>query len=142
MAAKKQPAHSESASDAEKLGERLRIVRGKAQRDAFAGRFGISLASLGNYERGDREPGALLVAQIAADTGCDLVWLLTGEGQPWPQDRAAVPFDPEKMRLAVDIATTLDQAGRLPAGMDVSNYATLFYEFFTGAPVPSRSIEG
>ncbi len=75
-----------------------------------------------------------MVREIAAKTGVDLVWLVTGAGEAWPQTPGQVPYDKEKMGLATDIAIALSEAGKLPAGQSVSGYATDIYEYFTSRP--------
>lgn len=47
--------------------------------DEFARRSGIPKRTLVGYENAEREPGASALAAIAK-TGCNMTWLLTGEG--------------------------------------------------------------
>ena len=47
--------------------------------DEFARRSGLSKATLVGYEVGQRKPGADALAAIAK-TGCNMTWLLTGDG--------------------------------------------------------------
>ncbi|MFN3883231.1 MAG: helix-turn-helix domain-containing protein [Rhodocyclaceae bacterium] len=131
MANNRTAEHSESVSDAEKLGERMRIARRGVRREVFAPRIEVSAAALGNYERGARVADGLVLARICKETGVDPAWLLTGEGEAWPPDPAKMPYDAEKMQLAVYIANALDDAGKLPMGFDASSYATELYEVFT-----------
>ena len=42
----------------QKLGERIRHVRGRMSQEAFAGLLGISKGALGGYERGENCPNA------------------------------------------------------------------------------------
>lgn len=65
------------------IGRRLAELRGRESQAAFAARLGLHKNTLGNYERGEREIGAgALIALIRM--GCDVHWLLTGEGRPHP----------------------------------------------------------
>lgn len=57
--------------------------------DEFSRRAGIPKRTLVGYENAEREPGAAALAAIAR-TGCDMNWLLTGEGQMIPQVPARI----------------------------------------------------
>ena len=48
----------------QKLGERIRHVRGRMSQEAFAGLLGISKGALGGYERGENCPNADVVLTI------------------------------------------------------------------------------
>lgn len=58
---------------------RVRHVRGGETQDRFASRYGLSVATVRNYETGVRDPAADFLAALAAD-GWNVNWLLTGEG--------------------------------------------------------------
>lgn len=51
--------------------------------DEFARRAGIPKRTLVGYENAEREPGAAALSAIAK-TGCNMTWLLTGEGEMMP----------------------------------------------------------
>lgn len=72
------------------IGDRIKAWRhalGLTQ-DEFAKRAGISKATLVGYEVGQRKPGADALAAIAK-TGCNMTWLLTGEGDMLPKTRVS-----------------------------------------------------
>lgn len=48
----------------QKLGERIRHVRGRMSQEAFAGLLGISKGALGGYERGENCPNADVILTI------------------------------------------------------------------------------
>ncbi len=56
--------------------------------DEFARRAGIPKRTLVGYENSEREPGAAALAAIAK-TGCNINWLLTGEGEMLPETRVS-----------------------------------------------------
>jgi len=51
---------------------------------AFAKACDVSAGTAQRWERG-ADPAARFVERIWRTTGCDLQWLLTGEGEPWPE---------------------------------------------------------
>ncbi|MBL8260891.1 MAG: hypothetical protein JNM58_00600 [Xanthomonadaceae bacterium] len=61
------------------LGARIRHIRGDQTQAAFGTRYGLSVASVRNYEADLRDPGADFLAALAAD-GWSINWVLTGEG--------------------------------------------------------------
>lgn len=65
------------------LGQRLSDVRKKLgfpERPHFADHLGVPKETLGNYERGDREPNAELLTIYRRRFGVNLNWVITGEG--------------------------------------------------------------
>lgn len=64
------------------LGHRIREVRGDAglAREEFAGKMGVTPATVGRYEKGERTPDADFLYQLVTVFGCNPEWLLTGEG--------------------------------------------------------------
>lgn len=60
-------------------GARIRHVRGGEAQERFAARYGLSVATVRNYETGKRDPVADFLAALAAD-GWNANWLLTGQG--------------------------------------------------------------
>lgn len=66
----------------------LRRQHGDPQRGELAEKLGVSVTAIATYERGEREPGASVLAAYADVFGVNLHWLLTGTGE--------VHFDPNK----------------------------------------------
>lgn len=69
------------------LAERLKLAREVAcggDRERFSSITGISKTTIGNYERGDRVPDAVMLRKYRDATGVDLTWLVTGEGSMMP----------------------------------------------------------
>lgn len=61
------------------LGDRLTRIRGQTTQAVFAPEVGLHKNTLGTYERGEREIGALSLAAYVAK-GWNANWMLTGEG--------------------------------------------------------------
>lgn len=61
------------------IGGRLTYVRGSKSQAEFADEAGIHKNTLGNYERAEREMGALPLIRLVR-LGWNANWLLTGEG--------------------------------------------------------------
>ena len=59
----------------QKLGERIRHVRGRMSQEAFAGLLGISKGALGGYERGENCPNADVVLTICNKCKINVSWL-------------------------------------------------------------------
>jgi len=72
--------------DATELGKRIRELRAGTTQQVFAKKLGIPYQNLGEYERGVTQPGAKNLLNIAAVTGCNLNWLLAGQGDPYIAD--------------------------------------------------------
>ena len=64
----------------QKLGERIRHVRGRMSQEAFAGLLGISKGALGGYERGENCPNADVVLTICNKCKINVSWLMSGAG--------------------------------------------------------------
>ena len=62
-------------------------VFGPRGRAAFARALSVSPSTYSYYEKG-RQPPADLIARAAKVTGADLAWLMTGEGEAFPQPTA------------------------------------------------------
>lgn len=83
------------------IGRRLGELRGSASREEFAEAVGVSPATIGNYERGNRKPDAEFFAKVREATGASLDWLITGQkpdtvGQRGAPNQVAIPhFDIE-----------------------------------------------
>lgn len=66
------------------LGSRLAEVRAKRTREEFASFLGLHENSIGNYERGNRQPDHDFFRLLNEREGTDLNWLITGEGSGEP----------------------------------------------------------
>ncbi|WP_300706248.1 helix-turn-helix transcriptional regulator [uncultured Desulfovibrio sp.] len=64
----------------QKLGERIRHVRGRISQEAFAGLLGISKGALGGYERGENCPNADVILTICNKCKINVSWLMSGAG--------------------------------------------------------------
>lgn len=74
----------------QKLGERIRHVRGRMSQEAFAGLLGISKGALGGYERGENCPNADVILIICKKCRINVSWLMSGTGaMQAPEDIAA-----------------------------------------------------
>jgi Helix-turn-helix. len=70
----------------EKLGERIRKLRGKIPRGDFANLLGVSSTGLFNYEAGDRVPGADILERLCLELNVNPKWLLLGQGPVYESD--------------------------------------------------------
>jgi len=61
------------------IGSRIRLLRGRDSRPAFAGRFGVSVATLARYESSETAPNALFIMQLCEKYGVGTDWLLYGK---------------------------------------------------------------
>lgn len=64
----------------QKLGDRIRHVRGRISQEAFAGLLGISKGALGGYERGENCPNADVILTICNKCKINVSWLMSGAG--------------------------------------------------------------
>lgn len=64
----------------QKLGDRIRHVRGRMSQEAFAGLLGISKGALGGYERGENCPNADVILTICNKCKINVSWLMSGAG--------------------------------------------------------------
>ncbi|PHR17261.1 MAG: hypothetical protein COA37_22915 [Hoeflea sp.] len=62
------------------LGTRLVELRGDATREEFASALDVHANTIGNYERGDRQPDTEFLGLLRERIGVDINWLITGEG--------------------------------------------------------------
>ncbi|MCD6405390.1 MAG: helix-turn-helix transcriptional regulator [Planctomycetes bacterium] len=65
------------------IGPRLREVRAHRSQGAFAKTLGITQSTLSSIENEKSTPTLVFVLRAATQTGCNLTWLLTGEGGPY-----------------------------------------------------------
>jgi phage repressor protein C with HTH and peptisase S24 domain len=74
------------------FGDRLTLLRKKKglSRAAAAKEIGLGLSSLQQYEAGFL-PGPINTEKIQSFYGCSKSWLLTGEGEPFPDARTKYP---------------------------------------------------
>lgn len=70
----------------QKLGERIRHVRGRMSQEAFAGLLGISKGALGGYERGENCPNADVILTICNKCRINVSWLMSGVGDMQARD--------------------------------------------------------
>lgn len=63
------------------IGDRIKKTRGEASRKDLASALGIHVQTLGNYERGERQPDAVFLQAVCDLYGVSPAWLLTGEGE-------------------------------------------------------------
>ena len=70
----------------QKLGERIRHVRGRMSQEAFAGLLGISKGALGGYERGENCPNADVILTICNKCKINVSWLMSGAGAMQARD--------------------------------------------------------
>lgn len=86
------------------IGQRFAHIRGSATQMQFGERIGIHKNTVGTYERGEREIGALALARIA-EMGWNANWLLTGEGQERPSGVAETRAGYESQDLSEEQLT-------------------------------------
>lgn len=60
------------------LGTRLVELRGDSSREEFAAALGVHANTIGNYERGDRQPDTEFLGLLRERIGVDINWLITG----------------------------------------------------------------
>jgi transcriptional regulator with XRE-family HTH domain len=122
---------SSSAVEPETLGWRLRQVRESARLSIaeMADSMGLASDSQGKYERNQRSPDADYLGVFCAKFGISADWLLFGSGERSRPAPGQVPYDAEKMKLAMNVAQSLAAARGLPRGMSAEDWATEFYEF-------------
>jgi transcriptional regulator with XRE-family HTH domain len=89
----------------DKLGERLRTLRGKVPRDDFANFLGVSSAALFNYESGERVPGAELLQKICTELEVNAQWLLLGTGPIYNVDWLVIYH--QAARKVVDVLISM-----------------------------------
>ena len=64
--------------DAKAIGQRIKIVRGKATQQEFASMLEVGRASLTRYELGERPPDLEFVDKLYNVCKIDPLWLMTG----------------------------------------------------------------
>jgi cellulose biosynthesis protein BcsQ len=74
----------------DKFPERLRAAFGDARNADIARKLGVSKATVTLY-MGGRLPPTDVLLKIAEETGCNLHWLMTGEGPKWAHPAGAQP---------------------------------------------------
>lgn len=88
------------------LGQRLREIRsvlGNPAREEFAKQLGISDRTLANYERGDNEPDAGILALYRRLHRVDINWLTTGDGEMF--EASDLPLAVRNSNTAVIVST-------------------------------------
>ena len=119
------------------LGQRLTDVRktlGYPERPPFADLLEMPKDTLGNYERGDREPDSSFMAMYHQRFGVDITWLITGEGEMFA-DRSKAPASSRTVnsqlmqkiaRLAREVRREI---GSNPQGDTITIDATNLYNY-------------
>jgi len=69
------------------LGERIRWVRGDLKQKEFAAKIGVTQSTVGYWERQNNIPKERDRLKISEVFGVNLLWLLTGEGEPYVAGR-------------------------------------------------------
>lgn len=67
----------------ESVGDRIRKIRGRLSREAFAKKYGIHRNTLERYEKNTRKVPDAFLFQLAECENLSLKWVQTGEGQPF-----------------------------------------------------------
>lgn len=88
-------------------GARIRHMRGDATQDRFGARYGLSTASVRNYETEVRQPSPEFLTALALD-GWSLNWLLTGQGperlgRATAGDDASQDLSAEHLSIALEL---------------------------------------
>jgi len=131
------------------IGERMTHIRGRQSQAGFAPAVGIHKNTLGTYERGEREPGAMALLGYAA-LGWNINWVLTGLGperlEPvLSQDADAPPVqsqDLNQVRLTLALQTVEDVLTATDAMLPASKRAEaamLVYELL-GSGLPQAEV--
>ena len=77
-------------NDTDRLGARLRSLRGEESQEAFSRRVGITRSALANYETGRTRPKPSVLRQICQKVGVSEKVLLTGEVTEFDELAAAL----------------------------------------------------
>ncbi|MEY2864454.1 MAG: hypothetical protein RLY58_2161 [Pseudomonadota bacterium] len=64
--------------ETDKIGERLKQIRGSYTQAEFSDKLGFSKTTIFNYEKGVRIPDAHFLLRLYEQCGTDPLWLLTG----------------------------------------------------------------
>ncbi len=65
------------------ISERIKIIRGNLRQKDFADRIGTSQSTVQTWEEGRSVPGGKLLEAIYRQFQINILWLLTGEGDPY-----------------------------------------------------------
>jgi len=65
----------------QKIGNRIKLLRGKLTQTKFAQKLGMSMKTIQNWEAGKIEPGDGKLIHISHIFNCNLDWLIKGEGE-------------------------------------------------------------
>lgn len=98
------------------LARRLKTLREHVvgnDREKFAILTGISLSTIGNYERGDRVPDADMLKRYRAVSDISTDWLITGEGDMFSSTRASQMKGAFGSAPIAGAATDLTQPGMI-----------------------------
>ena len=95
-----------SSTDRGTFPDRLRLLIGNEPKSAFAARCGFTAGAINSYFNGG-EPTRKIMLSICAQTGANLLWLATGEGQMRPGEEIAPPPAWEKEKVALETKVEL-----------------------------------
>lgn len=68
------------------IGERIRELRGKISREAFAAKYAIHRNTLERYEKNLRNPDVLFLQELAQQENVNLEWVQLGVGPKYKKD--------------------------------------------------------
>ena len=92
------------------------MLRGKVSQSAFGKRLGVSQASIGVYERGERAPDSAFIERVCVEFGVTADWLVLGvePGEKPPtvggQKRQQAEIIDSRKNKAADVAGFADSA--------------------------------
>lgn len=93
----------------ETFAERIKAARGRESQEIFAGKIGLSRATLSLYERGISQPNADILQKICDITDVSATWLLMGQGPKYP-DRPPGEGKPDSSDLPQPVEEHLAHA--------------------------------
>ena len=99
-------------------------MRGEATREEFASLLGVHPNTIGNYERGDRQPDPEFFGLLRERAGADINWLITGEGTGGAKPAALrkIPHQGTIPRFAIHASAG---GGSVVLSEDVEDYFTV-----------------
>jgi len=131
------------------VGQRLSDVRkelGFPERQPFAEALGVPKTTLGNYERGDRDPDLLLLSEYRDRFGVNINWLVTGEGEMFDDPSKApshtATLDAVLMEKLARIVTSVYRAaGHKLGGEKITVEAAALYNDLVARGVDLKDVE-
>lgn len=108
------------------IGDRLRTARENKELDqiSLAGKVGVAARTLQRWEKGEQVPDGLALTRLAKATNVQPSWLLTGEGEMYPQ-----PERPSNVYPLSATSRRKVQLSELPliSAVPAGKVATLFH---------------